>query len=167
MFIERILQIFEDDFYVRQYGIKFLKLLHQYLTFKNAPNVGAVDKLLWRRLLASCQRVFEKNCDSSKSIALQCVLVVLELGTEQSYLVDALIDYVPFVESLFVDKSNWQTEAIRISLILCKNVCKHSRVDAVTHSEALSISAAQCQLSIQNVPVYGKYIWSCDEGFQN
>lgn len=57
-------------------------------------------------------------------MAIQCIAQILELGSLYSYLPDVLVDFVPFLESLFIDADKYGNvnEVFKISFLLTKIV---------------------------------------------
>lgn len=103
---DSVLSIFDDIFYARQYGVQFLNILAQYLCSPNHSNFFNIDKGLWRRLLDGCKQIYEMSSEDQRNPVVQSMIKILELGSEYSYLPDVIVDYVPFVESLFVATKN-------------------------------------------------------------
>lgn len=125
LIFDSILSIFEDSFYARQYGLQFLNILAMYLSVPNHSNFFNVDKALWRRLLDGCRQMCEHGGEGQRNYAIQCIAMVLELGSLYSYLPDVVVDFVPFVESLFADAGK-ANDVLRICFLLTKNVSNNN-----------------------------------------
>ena len=127
MIFDSILTIFEDGHHARQYGVQFLNILAVYLSSQNHNNFFNIDKGLWRRLLEGCKQMCEYTGTGNglRNNAIQCIVRILELGTEYSYLADVLVDFVPFVESLFAENVNSVSlDLLKIGFLLTKTVSK-------------------------------------------
>lgn len=124
LIFDSILSIFEDGFYARQYGVQFLNMLALYLSTPNRSNFFNLDKGLWRRLFDGCKQVREYVGEGQKSNTVQCMVKILELGAQYSYLADVIVDVVPFIESLFVDaeRSDCANDVFRMGFLLTQMV---------------------------------------------
>lgn len=123
LIFDNILKIFDDGFYSRHYGVQFLKILTVYLSNPNQSNFYNIDKVLWKRLLEGCRQMFECSPEGPRNHSIHCFEHIIQLS-KHSYLSDVLVEFVPFVESLFdsAEKNGTINSVLRIGFHMTKMV---------------------------------------------